>query len=142
MNKHVLCAVDLTHDADARAILAEAGRVAELDGASLSLVCVLPDYGSSWVGSFFKEGTLHEAAEAALKALHKMADEVLPGHGQIQCIVEVGSVYEKVIEAIGECNADLVVVGAHKPELRDRIMGPNAARIVRYASVSVLVVRL
>ena len=142
MTSHILCAVDLTHDEDARAILAEAGKLAKMYEAALSVVCVLPDYGSSWVGSFFKEGTLHAAAEAANAALHKMVEETLPDFGQVQCIVEIGSVYEKVIQAIGEAQADMVVVGAHKPDLKDRIIGPNAARIARTAPVSVLVVRL
>ena len=30
MTKHILCAVDLTHDADARALLVQSGRLAEL----------------------------------------------------------------------------------------------------------------
>ena len=142
MNKHILCAVDLTHDEDARAILAEAGRLAKFDGAALSLVCVLPDYGSSWVGSFFKEGTMQAAAEAALQTLRAMVESVLPDFGHVQCIVEIGSVYEKIIETASECGSDLVVVGAHKPDLKDRIIGPNAARVARHAPVSVLVLRL
>ena len=142
MSKHILCAVDLTHIDDARALVAEAGRLAEMQGAILSLVTVLPDYGTSFVGSFFKEGTLKQAGEAARVALHKLADEVLPGHGNVQCIVEIGSIYEKTLEASKVCNADLIVVGAHKPDLADRIIGPNAARIARHADASVLVARL
>ena len=142
MSEHILCAVDLTHADDARAHVAEAGRIAEREGATLSLVTVLPDYGTSFVGSFFKDGTLKEAGEAARVALHKLADQALPNHGQVQCIVEIGNVYEKTIEASKLANSDLIVVGAHKPDLADRVMGPNAARIARYADVSVLIVRL
>ena len=60
----------------------------------------------------------------------------------MQCIVEIGSIYEKTLEASKVCGADLIVVGAHKPDLADRIIGPNAARIARHADVSVLVARL
>ena len=142
MSTHILCAVDLTHDADARALVTEAGRLAALEGAALSVATVIPDYGSSWVGSFFQEGTLKEAAEAARVALHKIADETLADASQVQCIVEIGTAYEKILEAAGVCNADLIVVGAHKPDLAERIAGPNASRIARNAGVSVLVVRL
>ncbi|MEM0947479.1 MAG: universal stress protein [Pseudomonadota bacterium] len=142
MSRHILCAVDLSHMDDARALVAEAGRIAGLEGSELSLVTVLPDYGSSFVGSFFKEGTLKEAGEAARKALHALADETLPGHGAIQCIVEIGPVYEKTLEAAELCTASLIIVGAHKPDLADRLIGPNAARIARHADVSVLVARL
>ncbi len=142
MITHILCAVDLNHENDARELLAEAGRLADLEGAALSVVTVLPDYGSSWVGSFFKEGTLHEAAEGARVALHKLVDSVLPGHERDQCIVEVGTAYEEILDAAEKCGADLIVVGAHKPDLADRILGPNAGRVVRYSKVSVLVARL
>ncbi len=142
MNKHILCAIDLTHHDDARALLTEAGRVAALDQAALSVVTVLPDYGSSFVGSFFKEGTLKDAAEAARQALHGLVDDVLPDAGVVQCIVEIGSAYEEILDAAKKCEADLIIVGAHKPDLTDRIIGPNAARIVRHADISVLVLRI
>lgn len=142
MTRHILCAIDLTHDDDARAILAEAGKLAGLYGAALSVITVLPDYGTSWVGSFFKEGALQDAAAAASDALHGMVDAVLPGHGQVQHIVEIGNAYEMVLDAARRYDADLIVIGAHKPDLADRILGPNAARIVRHAPVSVMVLRL
>ena len=37
--------------------------------------------------------------------------------------------------------ADLIVMGSHRPELRDYLLGPNAARVVRHAPCSVVVVR-
>lgn len=141
MSKHYLVAVDLTHLEDAKALLAAAGKMAQTDNALLSLMTALPDYGMSFVGSFFKEGTLKEAEHAALDKLHELADEVLPERKQVQCIVEVGTAYEKVVEAAEKVKADHIVVGAHKPDLTERILGPNAARIVRYASVSVTVLR-
>ena len=115
---------------------------ATLEEADLSLVTVLPDYGTSFVGSFFKDGTLKEAGEAALAELHKLVGAVLPDQGPVQCIVEIGAVYEKTLEAAKLCKADLIIVGAHKPDLADRVLGPNAARVSCYADVSVLVVRL
>ncbi len=142
MTEHVLCAIDLTHLDDAKAILKEAAKQAEFHDAALSVMTVIPDYGSSWVGTFFKEGTLDSAAHAASERLHKLVDDVLPGHGQVQHVVEVGNVYEKVLSAIEVTNSDMVVVGAHKPDFADRVVGPNAARIVRHSPVSVLVVRL
>lgn len=142
MTQHILCAVDLTHDQDARAMLSEAGKLAELYGAALSVITVLPDYNSSWVGTFFKEGMLKEAASKASETLHNLVRAVLPNATNVQHIVEIGTAYEKVLAAIEQTGSDLVVVGAHKPDFKDRIIGPNASRIVRHAEVSVLVVRL
>ena len=145
MTSHILCAVDLTHDGDARAILTQSGRLADLYQARLSVISVLPDYGSSWVGTFFKEGALEEAKRAAVAELDKMIAEILPHHNRderVRAVVRIGSAYEQVLRAIDECGADMVVVGAHKPDFKDHILGPNAARIVRHAPVSVLVIRL
>ena len=103
---------------------------------------VLPDYGNSFVGSFFGEGTLRDAAKAAQKALRALVDEFPSKADNVQCIVEIGTVYDEILEVARRCNADLIVVGAHKPDLADRIIGPNAARIARHADVSVLVARI
>lgn len=142
MTNHILCAVDLTHSDDAKKLLVEADRLAGFYGATLSVVTVLPDYNSSWVGSFFKDGTLKEAANAANDALHALVKETLPQRAQVQHIVEIGVVYEQVLKAIEQSNADLVIVGSQKPDMADKILGPNSARIVRTASISTLVVRM
>ncbi|ABG33551.1 universal stress protein [Roseobacter denitrificans] len=142
MTDHILCSVDLTHEDEAAKLLTEAHKLAGFYGATLSVVTVLPDYGSSWVGSFFKEGAMHDAAEAASDALHKLVSKTLPDATGVQHIVEIGVVYEKVLEAIGLSKADLVIVGAHKPDFADRFLGPNAARIARHAGISTLVLRI
>lgn len=142
MTKHILCAVDLTHSEDARSLLREADRLANLYDATLSVVTVLPDYNSSWVGSFFKDGTLKEAAQAANEALHALVKSALPDREQVQHIVEIGVVYEQVLKAIGQSNADMVIVGAHKPDMADKLLGPNSARIARLSPVSTLVFRM
>ena len=36
---------------------------------------------------------------------------------------------------------DLIVIGAHKPDFKDYLLGPNAARVVRHSHCSVHVVR-
>jgi universal stress protein F len=141
MTDHILCAIDLTHSAEARHLLNEADRLANFYDATFSVVTVLPDYNSSWVGSFFKDGTLKEAAMAANEALHLLVKEALPGRVQVQHIVEIGAVYEQVLKAITQCGADLVIVGAQKPDMADKLLGPNSARIARLSPVSTLVLR-
>ena len=79
---------------------------------------------------------------AAAATLEAMVAEVLPEHGDVRRMVALGTAYEKVLHAVEAIGADLVVVGAHRPDFKDRIFGPNAARIVRNAPVSVLVMRL
>ena len=59
----------------------------------------------------------------------------------MQHIVAKGSVYECIIKTANEIKADLIVMSAHRPELKDYLLGPNAAKVVRHSDRSVLVVR-
>lgn len=142
MTKHVLCSIDLTHMEESAAVLLEADKQATLNDAKLTVITVIPDYGSSWVGSFFKEGTLRKAIEVANTTLNKLIGDTLPNRKDVETVIKVGVVYEKVLRSITKLGADLVVLGAHKPSVLDHLMGPNAARIVRISPVSTLVVRL
>ena len=56
-------------------------------------------------------------------------------------IVATGSVYQEILSTAEKAGSDLVVIGAHDPDLKDFLLGPNAARIVRHAKCSVHVVR-
>jgi nucleotide-binding universal stress UspA family protein len=40
-----------------------------------------------------------------------------------------------------EAEVDLVVVGSHRPTMKDYLLGTNAARVIRHARCSVLVPR-
>ena len=43
--------------------------------------------------------------------------------------------------SLRKAEADLIVVGSHRPAMRDYLLGTNAARVVRHAHCSVLVAR-
>jgi nucleotide-binding universal stress UspA family protein len=51
------------------------------------------------------------------------------------------SIYAEILGVAGEAEADLVVVGSHRPAMKDYLLGTNAARVVRQARCSVLVAR-
>ena len=56
-------------------------------------------------------------------------------------MIAEGTIYERIIHCAEKTSADLIIMGAHRPELKDYLLGPNAARVVRHAECSVLVVR-
>ena len=51
------------------------------------------------------------------------------------------SIYAEILAVAEEAEADLIVVGSHRPAMKDYLLGTNAARIVRHARCSVLVAR-
>lgn len=141
MSTRILAAIDLTHPVPSAAVLKRAAQLAALDGAELDVITVVPDYGNGFVASFFEDGTLKKAVAAANAALHAFVDETLPGHGPVRHVVGLGNVYEEVLAAAEKVDADLIVIGASKPDLADQILGPNAARVARHAKASVYIAR-
>ena len=55
--------------------------------------------------------------------------------------VRVGHPYHTIIEVAEEKGAELIVITSHQPGLRDYLLGSTAAKVVRHAHCSVLVLR-
>lgn len=142
MTKSVLCAVDISQDNDT-AVLITADKLARLDDARLDVVTVVPNFGMTLVGSYFDENFQKQAVADAKRALKTRVAQILgeDRNADIRHIVATGSVYEEILEAARQAESDLIVIGAHKPDLREFLIGPNAARVVRHSNCSVYVVR-
>jgi len=138
--KKVLVSIDLGDEASSQQVL-HAGLELISGDDTLHIVCVVPDYGMSVVGSFFPEGHEKEALKAANEALHTFTRHYVPDGVKVQHIIAHGNIYEEIIEAANKVSADIIVIGSHRPKLKDYLLGPNAARVVRHAEQSVLVVR-
>ena len=111
------------------------------EGDALHVMCVVPDYGNSMVGTFFPKDHEKDMIAHATQALHAFTEKHVPERSRLQHITAHGSIYEEIISAADNCKADLIIIGSHRPALKDYLLGPNAARVVRHARQSVLVVR-
>lgn len=143
MSRPVLCAVDISNKGKDDAVLKEAKRLADLDGAQLDVVTVIPDFGQSLVAGFFDQSH-HDVAIAKAKAALK--DQIIASLGPeadaaVRHVVATGNAYEEILHTARETNCGLIVIGAHKPDFADYLLGPNAARVVRHSTCSVHVVR-
>ena len=78
---------------------------------------------------------------SAKSDLDALAAKCVPDGVKVDTIVACGTIYQEILKAIKAVGPDLVVVASHRPELKDYLLGPNAARVVRHAACSVLVVR-
>jgi len=141
MYKDILLAVDLGDESSWKSALPKAIEICRVGGGNLHVATVLPDFGMSIVGQFFPEGYEQEAAAKALEALKAFVKDNVPDDINVQHIVGEGTVYEAILNIAGKTGVDLIIVAAHRPDLKDYLLGPNAARIVRHADCSVLVVR-
>ncbi len=142
MYKNVLVALDLDDPSDLEVTLKRGCQIVQaLPEARLHVMTVLPPFGLSMVGQFFPKGYEKEVGKQLMARLCEETDKRLPDGLKAHHIVGEGKVYETVLRIAAREKADLIVIGAHRPDLSDYLLGPNAARVVRHASVSVLVVR-
>lgn len=143
MSALVLTAIDLAHPTHHATILQKAARMAEVEGAAIAVVTVIPDFGMSIVGSFFEDGAEQKALNEAGDSLHAITAEVFGAEtsAQVKHIVRHGTAYEQILDAATKHEATLIIMGAHRPNFQDYLIGPNAARVVRHSKCSVLVLR-
>jgi nucleotide-binding universal stress UspA family protein len=143
MSKSILCAVDLGNSNQDANVLAQAAKLAQLDGAQLDVVTVVPDFGDAWVSTFF-ESHYHEKLEGEVRGkLEALCLEVLGAerNASVRHIVATGTAYREILHTADKAGTDLIVIGAHQPDLKDYLLGPNAARVIRHSTCSVFVVR-
>ena len=143
MSRPVLCAVDISNTGKDDAVLKEAKRLADLDGAQLDVVTVIPDFGKSLVAGFFDQSHHDDAVASAKVALKEQITASLgaDADASVRHVVATGTAYEGILRVAKETGCGLIVIGAHKPDFADYLLGPNAARVVRHSSCSVHVVR-
>ncbi len=141
MFSSILLPIDLSAEPSWKKAAPVAVKMARDDGIPLHVVTVLPDFGMSVVGSYFESGyektALHEIGEA----LSDWVDSNVPDDVEVHPHVLHGRVYDEIITAAERLGVDAIVMGSHRPELSDYLLGPNAARVVRHAKQSVFVVR-
>ena len=73
--------------------------------------------------------------------LEAFVGEHVPAGQPAKMVVRSGTIYKEILSVAKARRCDLIIVGSHRPELRDYLMGPNAAKVVRHANCSVLVIR-
>lgn len=141
MFRNVLLPVDLNEESSWRKALPAATLQLSGHSGSLHVLTVLPNLGESIVGSYFPPDFVEQSESAALTALEALCAEKLSNEISAVCAVRTGTIYREIMRYADEIGCDLIVMASHRPELSDYLLGPNAARVVRHARQSVLVVR-
>lgn len=138
MFKTVLIAVDVSEEAETQRILSAAKALTVDWDCALHVINVVPSVGMAIVGSFFSDDFEARSKEAAhVQLMEAIADANLNARTHVL----TGKVYDMILTEADALGADLILVGSHQPELQDFLLGANAARIVRHAKASVLVLR-
>jgi len=137
----ILLPVDLSAPESWRKAAPVAIKMARDDGIPLHVATVMPDYGMSVVGTYFEQDFEQKALHHIGEELAAWVSEHVPEGVEVHPHVLHGTVYDQIIAAADRLDCDAIVMGSHRPELKDYLLGPNAARVVRHARQSVFVVR-
>ncbi len=140
MFNNILVAVDLEHDTHIDDLLRVASGIANTNGAQVQLLNVI-GAAPAVVSQFLPENYESMASEKIEKDLAALAAKVDLAEGAAASSVRFGGVYQEILAHANKIGADLIIVASHKPDVGDYLLGTTAARIVRHASCSTLVVR-
>lgn len=135
MYKHILIPVALDHETlisrkldNARHLLADTGKI-----TLLTVLENIPGFVSEFV-TMKIDHHLTEKVEVKLR-------EAAGNDDRISCAVVTGKPGVQIAQYAEDKNVDLIIVGSHHPSAQDYFLGSTAARVVRRAGCSVLVVR-
>jgi nucleotide-binding universal stress UspA family protein len=137
----ILIPIDLAHDSSWRKALPVAiDQTRSNPGAQLYVMTVV-DLNMNITAIRLPENFNQEYREKTEHRLEEVVNQQVPSDIQVQYIIRDGRIYREILAVAQEIKADLIVMASHNPALKDYLLGANAARVVRHADCSVLVVR-
>ena len=136
MFKKILVPIDMAHVAEGKANIDLAAQYAN-SGAEIILLNVIEDI-PGWAAAELPADLLENSrkeTETQMKGIArasgmKMEVEVRNGHS-----------YKTILDVAKEKQVDLIIIASHRPGLQDYFLGSTAAKVVRHAPCSVLVIR-
>ena len=136
MYKTILVPIDMSHVVEGKANINLAAQHAA-DGAKIILLNVVEEI-PTWAAAQLPANIIEDSFEAVQTEMKAIANasgmkldvEVRPGHS-----------YNTILDVAKEKNVDLIIIASHSPGLQDYFLGSTAAKVVRHAKCSVLVVR-
>jgi nucleotide-binding universal stress UspA family protein len=144
MYQNILYPIDIVQKDSWKSSLPIVKEYAAAFNAKLHIMTAISDHGMSLISQYLPKNQANKVLQDAQDALHNFAEEHLRDANLILgniIIKKGGAVYQSIIDTAEKINADLIMVSAHRPELRDYLLGPNAAKVVRHSKTSVLVMR-
>lgn len=136
MYRTIIVPIDPSQIEKGKAMIEVARQVSD-EGAQIVLTAVVEDI-PTYVAAELPGGTIEKSKEETRKMLQEMAETAGP---DAAVEVRAGHAPTAILAAASERNADLIIIASHKPEFQDYLLGSTAAKVVRHADCSVLVMR-
>lgn len=139
--KHILLPVDLQGAAKEQQAVQVAVAQAKAFGARLHMISVVPELGGNLLNQVLPEGYRNEVMALANAKLEEwLMQDIFQGI-PIEAGVVSGVVYSEILRKAEQSKIDLIIIASQRSQLPDFLLGSNAAKVVRHAKCSVMVVR-
>ena len=140
MFKSVLVPIDVAHESSWHFALPEAIELAKAGGKKVVIMTVVREMTALFEGVYYPFQLEKMMADARQKLAQLIIDFRTPDI-TIEQEVRFGSIGREILTCAKDRGTDVIVMASHRPEMRDYLIGPNAAHVAQNASCSVLVLR-
>jgi universal stress protein F len=136
MFKTILVPIDMAHVVEGKASIDIAAQHASA-GAKIILLNVVEDI-PNWAAAELPANLMDDSLKKAQTELKAIANST---GMKMEVEVRCGHSYRSILDVAKENQVDLIIIASHRPGLQDYFLGSTAAKVVRHASCSVLVMR-
>ena len=137
MFKTILVPIDMAQIEVGKSNIDLAMQQSSDSGARIILLNVIEEI-PTWAAAELPAHLLDQSRQQAQDELKAIASA---SQASPEVMVRSGHPYKTILEVADEENADLIILASHRPGLQDYFLGSTAAKVVRHATCSVLVMR-
>lgn len=144
MYKTILVPIDISENELTQRVIPHVEELAKLTDSYIHFLTVIPSFpyyttlGVTYPAEMPDPEEMKRNTGAAfmevIKRFHLPEDRIVPH-------IVTGTPKEQILKLAYSIDADLVIIGSHRPGVTTFLLGSNAAAVVRHATCSVLVVR-
>jgi universal stress protein F len=136
MYKTILVPIEMSHIEIGKSMIEIARKHGDKE-TRIILLNVIEDI-PNWAAVGLPKDMLESSRQSTTEEVQALAKAA-----SIRADVEIrsGHPYKNILEKAKEEKVDLIIIASHKPGFQDYLLGSTAAKVVRHAPCSVLVVR-
>ena len=137
MYKTILVPIDVDHQDRAKGMINAAKAHADKNTKIifLTVVEIIP----TWATSYLQADVLTENRKAVETKLTKIVAKGDVENASV--IIRNGNPYRTILDMAEKEEADLIIIGSHKPGVGAYFLGSTADKVVRHAKCSVFIIR-
>ena len=138
--KSILVPIDIAQRSSWEGALPQAIELARASGGKVTVITVVRDIKAMLEGVQFPF-----QVEMMMSGARDKLTAIVSGYRAAKVVIEeevrFGSISREILATAKERGADLILMASHRPEMKDYLIGPNAAHVAQHADCSVLVLR-